>query len=310
MPGDGEVLVRVEAVGICGSDLHAYHGFDDRRPPPLVLGHEAAGTVLTGPSAGRRVVVNPLVTCGSCGFCDSGRAHLCRAREMTSSRLGPVLSPSFCARRSGTSFSIPPGLDTAKAALAEPLAVSYHAVHHGARLLAPPLAAARCAVLGGGAIGLAAALVLRMAGAGEILLGAPNAARRRTAEKAGVRCYEPGSSSEPRESSIDLVTDAVGAVATRSAASRLIKPGGVIVHVGLLPGSEGLDVRMITLQEVIFTGSYCYSPADFREVVDHLAAGRFGALDWFEERPLRDGARAFTDLDAGVIDSAKIVLRP
>ena len=84
VPADGEVLVRVEAVGICGSDMHAYHGHDSRRPAPLILGHEAAGRIASGPNAGRRVAVNPLVTCGACEFCAGGRAHLCRSRQIIS----------------------------------------------------------------------------------------------------------------------------------------------------------------------------------------------------------------------------------
>ena len=109
---------------------------------------------------------------------------------------------------------------------------------------------------------------------------------------------------------MDLIIDAVGAVATRSAASSLVKPGGVIVHVGLLPGSEGLDVRKITLQEIIVAGTYCYTPLEFRETLDAIASGQLGSLNWVEERPLADGLQAFRDLDAGATAAAKIVLRP
>lgn len=79
---------------------------------------------------------------------------------------------------------------------------------------------------------------------------------------------------------------------------------------GLLPGSEGLDIRKVTLQEIIFTGTYCYTPQDFRETLDAMGSGKLGTLDWFEERSLADGAQAFRDLDAGVTAAAKIVLRP
>jgi L-iditol 2-dehydrogenase len=109
---------------------------------------------------------------------------------------------------------------------------------------------------------------------------------------------------------MDLVIDAVGAVATRTAASRLVKPGGVIIHVGLLPGSEGFDVRKITLQEIIVAGTYCYTPLEFCQTLDAIAAGRLGPLDWIEQRPLADGPRAFNDIDAGRTAAAKIVLRP
>src|SRR5215471_7748571 len=84
MPGNDEVLVRVDAVGICGSDMHAWRGEDLRRPPPLVLGHEAAGRIASGPNAGARVAVNPMVTCGACDRCLDGRAHLCAARQTLS----------------------------------------------------------------------------------------------------------------------------------------------------------------------------------------------------------------------------------
>jgi L-iditol 2-dehydrogenase len=310
-PEPGEVLVRVEAVGICGSDMHAYHGHDSRRPAPLVLGHEAAGRVLTGPKAGRRVTVNPLVTCGACEACLSGRAHLCGSREILSMPPRPGAFAEVVRVPERNLVELPEGFDVAKAALAEPVAVSYHAVDRGARLLARPLAATRCVVLGGGAIGLAAALVLAMRGAARVVVGEPHPARRANAARAGdFQCYAPGDRDEPPDSSIDLVIDAVGAATTRAAACRMVKPGGAIVHVGLLPGSEGLDVRKITLQEVTVTGTYCYAPADFHETVRALVDGRLGPLDWLEERSLAEGPSAFRDLDSGTAARAKIILRP
>jgi threonine dehydrogenase-like Zn-dependent dehydrogenase len=242
--GDHEVLVRVEAVGICGSDMHAYHGHDSRRPPPLVLGHEAAGRIVGGPNDGRPVAVNPLVACGACDFCEGGRPHLCPSREILSMPPRPGAFAEFVRAPERNAVVLPDGLDAAEAALTEPLAVSYHAVLQGARLLGRTLAASRCAVLGGGAIGLGCALVLAWQGAQNIAIGEPNEGRRRTAARAGpFRCYEPKGRDSPADGSVDLVIDAVGAVSTRAAASRLVRPGGAIVHVGLLPGSEGLDVR-------------------------------------------------------------------
>jgi threonine dehydrogenase-like Zn-dependent dehydrogenase len=114
----------------------------------------------------------------------------------------------------------------------------------------------------------------------------------------------------PAEGSCHLVLDAVGAVATRAAASRLARAGGVIVHAGLLPRSEGLDARRITPQEITFTGTYCYTPEEFRIVVGLLVDGRLGALDWIETRALRDGAAAVQDIDAGAVATAKLVLLP
>jgi threonine dehydrogenase-like Zn-dependent dehydrogenase len=310
-PGNDEVLVRVDAVGICGSDMHAYHGQDSRRPPPLVLGHEAAGRIASGPNAGARVAVNPLVACGVCDWCADGRVHLCPSRQLISMPPRPGAFAELVRIPERNLVPMPDGLDFAKAALTEPLAVCLHAVNHGARHLSRPVSASRCTVLGAGAIGLGCALVLAMQGAREINICDTNAARRRTAARAGAfACYAPDGPGEPAESSMDLVIDAVATTATRAAASRLVKPGGVIVHAGLLLGSDGLDVRKITLQEIVFTGTYCYTPLDFRETLDAIASGRLGTLDWFEERPLAAGPQAFRDIDAGAVAAAKIVLRP
>jgi L-iditol 2-dehydrogenase len=308
-PATGEALVRVEAVGICGSDLHAIHGHDARRPVPIILGHEAAGRVLTGRLAGRRVAVNPLVVPADCPFAREGRPHLSPRRQILSMPPRPGAFAELVAAPEENLVEIPEVMDAARAALAEPVAVAYHAVHHGARLLGRPLPATRSVVLGGGAIGLAAGLVLRQAGAGEVALVEPNPARRATAMRAGI-VDAHATDTALSDASCDLVVDAVGAAVTRAAACRLARPGGVIVHAGLLPGADGLDVRRLTLQEITFSGTYCYTPEEFRTVVGLLAAGRLGALDWIETRTLSEGARAIADIDAGAIAAAKLVLLP
>lgn len=310
-PLPGEALVKVEAVGICGSDMHAYHGHDARRPAPLILGHEAAGLVMSGPMAGLRVTINPLVTAQADEAALHGMPHLSPGRQILSMPPRPGAFAQFVQVPIANLIEIPASLTWRQAALAEPIAVSYHAVQRGTSLLRRPLSGARCVVLGGGAIGLAAALVLRMLGAGEVLVGEPNGERRATVLSAGpFGAYAPGGSGEPGDDTVELVIDAVGAVATRKAACRMVRPGGVIVHAGLLPGHEGLDVRKITLQEVIFTGTYCYTPDDFRQTVAAMGDGRLGRLDWFEARPLEDGPAAFKAIDANDVSAAKVVLIP
>lgn len=311
VPLAGEVLVRVEAVGICGSDMHAYHGHDSRRPPPLVLGHEAAGRIVGGPRDGERVTINPLVVDPACPYAREGRWHLSPTRQILSMPPRPGAFAEYVTIPEGNLVAVPDGLPIAHAALAEPIAVSWHAVRLGMQKLHLPLAAARVVILGGGAIGLAAAIVARLFGAGEILICEANPLRKAAITRTeGFATHAPGDVFSPAANSIDLVIDAVGAGATRAAACAMVRPGGVIVHLGLLPGHEGLDIRKITLQEITLTGSYCYTPQDFIHGVDALAAGRLGELGWIEERPLREGAAAFADIDAGRAIAAKIVLRP
>lgn len=307
VPQADEVLVRVEAVGICGSDMHAYHGFDARRPPPLILGHEAAGRIATGPRAGERVTINPLVVDPNCSYAIEGRWHLSPTRQIISMPPRPGAFAELVRIPLRNLTPIPDTMPVAHAALAEPVAVAWHAVRIGMQRLHQPLAACRIVVLGGGAIGLAAGLVARLFGARDLLLGETNPLRRQTVMAEGFAVYQPGQD-EPPENTIDLVIDAVGADATRAASCRLVRPGGVIVHVGLLPGQAGLDVRKITLQEITFAGVYCYTPADFAQTVEALAKGRLGDLGWIEQRSLSEGSHAFADIDGGRVGSAKIVL--
>jgi threonine dehydrogenase-like Zn-dependent dehydrogenase len=161
----GEVLVKVEAVGICGSDMHAYHGFDARRPPPLILGHEAAGRIVGGRRDGERVTINPLVVDPACPYAVEGRWHLSPTRQIISMPPRPGAFAGFVRIPERNVVPIPDEMPIAHAALAEPVAVSWHAVRIGAERLHQPLAASRVVVLGGGAIGLAAALAARCFGA-------------------------------------------------------------------------------------------------------------------------------------------------
>ncbi len=306
-----EVVVQVEAVGICGSDMHAYHGHDSRRPAPLVLGHEAAGRIATGPRTGERVTINPLVVDPGCPYAIEGRWHLSPTRQILSMPPRPGAFAEYVRVPERNLESIPDTLAIEDAALAEPIAVSWHAVRLGMEKLHLPMAAARVVVLGGGAIGLAAALVARHFGAVELRVGETNSLRRASLQRSEhIESYMPGSAFEPAENSVDLVIDAVGAEGTRAAACRMVRPGGVIVHIGLLPGVDGLDIRKVTLQEITFIGAYCYTPMDFRQTVTAIASGRLGKLKWYEERPLAEGARAFADIDAGSVAAAKVILRP
>ena len=310
-PSEGDETIRIESVGICGSDMHAWLGHDARRPAPLILGHEAAGTIISGPREGERVTVNPLVTCGVCEDCTTGRANLCTDRQIISMPPREGAFAEFLTMPADNLVTIPKGVDSDKAALAEPIACGWHAVRMAEQILQKPLSQSRCLVIGGGAIGLGAALVLSAKNAKEIWVAETNPARRKIVEAAGpFKVFDPITQTGPKPGQSDLVVDGVGFEATRAAASSSARPGGVIVHIGLGSAAGGLDIRRITLQEITFIGTYTYTPEDFRQTAQAIFSGALGALDWPEIRLLADGAQAFDQLGSGQIAAPKIILKP
>ncbi|MEQ8479337.1 MAG: alcohol dehydrogenase catalytic domain-containing protein [Hoeflea sp.] len=308
---EGEALVRVEAVGICGSDMHAYLGHDERRPAPLILGHEAAGVVVRGPLEGKRVTVNPLATCGKCLACSSGRNNLCPNRQILSMMPRQGAFAELIAVPGENLVEVPDNVSLAKACLAEPLACGWHGVRLGSAALDIVLADARCLVIGGGAIGLGAALALKANGAGDVTISEANPRRTGALGAAGeFRIATPDAIGAETGGRYDLVIDGVGFAATRATASKAVRPGGVIVHIGLGDAEGGLDIRRMTLQEITFIGAYTYSPQDFRETAAAIFDGRLGDLEWPEVRALEHGAEAFTGILEGRVTAPKIVLEP
>ena len=309
----GEVVLKIEAVGICGSDMHAWHGHDPRRQPGLVLGHEFVGCIeqsaAPGFTVGTRFTGNPLITCGVCDCCVQGRNNLCSNRTMVG-MTRPGAFAEFMSIPAASLIAMPQDLSARAAALTEPAATAWHAINLTMRALARPIHECRVLVIGGGAIGMLSALLLRHLGVHRVVLAELNSLRREAvATHAWCETIDPRSSA-PAENSFDVVIDAVGAKATRTQAFSTIKPGGVIMHVGLQDWASEIDMRKLTLAEITLLGTYTYTTADLRATVDALAQGAFGDLSWVEERPLDEGQRAFVDLDQGRCASAKVILKP
>lgn len=307
---EGLSLVKIEAAGICGSDMHAYHGHDARRVPPMILGHELAGTVVDGAMSGTRVAINPMLTCNHCRECLEGNPNRCAKRDLVGlGRAGGFAD--YIAIEPANLFPLSDDLGATHASLMEPTAVSLHAVVMAERALTRPISESRILVIGGGAIGLLAALILKQKGARELVVAETNALRRATVDR--LNCgttYNPLESNVPDDDHFDLVVDAVGSGATRAHASQKVRAGGVISHIGLQDNKPGLDTRKLTLQEISFIGHYTYSPTDLKASLNMIASGALGSLDWVESRPLAEGAAAFDAIHTGSSASPKIVLHP
>lgn len=312
-PADGEVVLKIDAVGICGSDMHAYHGHDPRRPPGLVLGHEFAGTVAESRApkvqVGSRVTGNPLITCGRCDYCLQGRDNLCINRTMVG-MTRPGAFAQYMSIPAASLIKVPDAMSATHAAMTEPAATALHALNLSMHVMHRPLPETRTLVIGGGAIGLLSALLLKSYGCREVEVAEVNPLRRESAERhAGCRSFDPLTTETP-PNRFEFVLDAVGAKATRKLAMAVVKPGGVIMHIGLLDWDSEIDMRKLTLAEISLLGTYTYSMADMRATVAALHGGAFGGLAWAETRPLDAGGHAFEELDQGSVATSKLILVP
>lgn len=309
----GEVILKIEAVGICGSDMHAYHGHDPRRKPGLVLGHEFCGTVVESASPqyakGTRVTGNPLITCGTCDFCVQGRNNLCSRRTMVG-MTRPGAFADLMSIPAASLIDMPQDMPAVHAAVTEPAATALHAINLSMRVLVRPVQECRVLILGGGAIGMLSALLLKTYGCGDLTVAEVNPLRREQLEThARVKTYNP-KDTNPSEDNFDYVIDAVGSKITRNTAMTSVRAGGVIMHIGLQDWASEIDMRRLTLAEITLLGTYTYTTADLRATVAAIHRGAFGDLSWVDVRPMADGAQAFMDLDAGRAASAKVILCP
>ena len=310
---DGDVVLRIDAAGICGSDMHAYHGHDPRRLPGLVLGHEFAATVAQSAHprwrVGQRVTGNPLITCGHCEYCLQGRDNLCANRTMVGMQRPGAFAQAMAIPGSCL-IELPDSLQATAAALTEPAATALHAVNLSMKSLVRPLPECRVLILGGGAIGMLAALLLRHYGVDRLDVAEVNEGRRASLrEHARCQVHDPRHT-PAAESCHDFVIDAVGNVQTRQTAIAAVKPGGVVMHIGLQDWASEIDMRRLTLTEITLLGTYTYTMADLKATVAALHRGAFGNLAWVARRPLSQGAQAFDDLHHGRIAAAKVVLEP
>ena len=309
---NGESIIKVSASGICGSDMHAYHGNDNRRIPPLILGHEISGVINKGKEIGKKVVLNPLITCGKCNYCTNKREHLCPKRIILGMNRPFERQGGFAEYVSipdKNIYELPKNLDMKEAPIAEPCAVAFHAVELGEKELSTQLKDSKALVIGAGAIGLLCGLILsKVKRCKEIVIVEPNDKRLKESLK-----FLDADGVKPNNKKIyanhfDIVFDTVGLEITRTQAIKSVKPGGIIIHIGLTQSSGNFDFRKTTLQEVTFIGTYCYTNRDFEKTLNILSNKEIGSLEWIEYRELKEGSLAFKEIHDGSCAAPKIIL--
>ncbi len=322
-PDDEEVLIRVKACGICGSDVHGYTGKTGRRIPPIIMGHEASGVVeaigrnVRNVAIGDRITFDSTVYCNQCPACRQGRVNLCQNRKV----LG-VSTPTF--HRDGAmaeyvvvpwwvTYRLPEAVSFEEAALIEPASVSLHAAR-----ITPVDVNDVVAVVGAGQIGLFAIQAARVKGAGTIIALDMKDERLALARQFGADVtINPGTTDVAAEMhrvvgrpDADAVLEAVGTEGSVKLAMDLVKLGGHVTLIGNVTPRIQVNLQDIVSRELTLRGS-CAIAGEYRACLDLMAAGRIQAKPLISKIvPLSEAPAAFDALHRGDPGLMKIVLHP
>ena len=321
-PAPGEVLIRVGACGICGSDVHGYDGSSGRRIPPIVMGHEAAGIIaglgagVSGFSEGDRVTFDSTVYCGECAYCSRGEINLCDRREVLGVSCGDyrragafaefVLVPSRIVHHLPVNFALP------EAALLEAVAVALHAVS-----LVPIARNDSALVIGAGTIGLLVQQALHVAGCSRVYVTDVDELRLNRSQDLGATATiaaGEGFSQQLLELTkgmgADVVIEAVGNNITVNTAIDSVRKGGSVVLVGNISPQITLPLQKVVSRQIRLQGS-CASAGEYPRAIELVSEGAIRVKPLISAiAPLHEGPLWFDRLYAREPNLLKVVLTP
>jgi L-iditol 2-dehydrogenase len=321
-PGRGEVLVSVAACGICGSDVHGYDGSSGRRIPPIIMGHEAAGTItalgdgVLGFAVGERVTFDSTIFCGACNNCRRGDVNLCDHRQV----LGVSCSEY---RRAGAFaeyvsvparilYRLPDTLSFNEAAVLEAVSVALHGV-----ALAKLLPDSTALVVGAGMIGLLTLQALRAAGCARIFVADVDSTRLKLAQDAGATAVLSPNADLVEQVlqltaglGVDVSIEAVGRNETVKASIDSVRKGGTVVLVGNISPEVTLPLQKVVTRQIRLQGS-CASAGEYPRAIELLASGAIRVKHLISAiAPLEEGPRWFQRLYAREPNLMKVILTP
>lgn len=321
--GPDDVLVRVQAVGICGSDVHGLDGSSGRRIPPLIMGHEAAGIIaevganVTDFAVGDRVTFDSTVYCGRCFYCRRGAVNLCEDRRVLGVSCGDYRQhgafAEYVAVPQRVLYPLPPSVSFRQAAMVEPCSIAVHAVER------TPLALNDTAVVvGTGMIGLLVVQVLRAAGCGTLIAVDLAPEKLQLARELGADVVLNPSDvdvvAEVQQQTdgrgADVAFEVVGITDTLQIALASVRKGGALTLVGNLAPTVDLPLQSVVTREITLYGS-CASQGEYPAALDLMARGRIDVEALISATaPLSEGASWFKRLYDGEGGLLKVVLEP
>jgi L-iditol 2-dehydrogenase len=318
VPAPDEVVVAVRAVGICGSDVHGFTGSTGRRTPGIVMGHEFAGSIAStgasveGVQTGDRVIVQPLMTCGTCEMCMDGRPNVCVNRTLIGMHAHGAYADAVRVPQRQL-YRLPDSLTWEQGAMVEPLSVALHAVNRTPMDLMDTVV-----IVGAGTIGLLTVLAARFKGAGTIIVTDMSEHRLALAKQLGADLAINIATADPVAAvkdatggkGADAAIEAVGITPTVQQALAATRIGGNITWIGNSAPEVTLNMQEVVTREITIRGTYGFGE-EFGRVIAALEQGRIDVQPLIERvAPLEEGPNLIHDLAKGTLDVAKVVLTP
>ncbi|MFN7925409.1 MAG: galactitol-1-phosphate 5-dehydrogenase [Bryobacteraceae bacterium] len=321
--GADDLLVRVKACGICGSDIHGYDGSTGRRVPPLVMGHEAAGVVEAVGSGvkdikpGERVTFDSMVSCGSCHFCRRGQTNLCDNRQVLGVSTGEYRRHGCFAEYVNVprriAFRLPDEIPFEHAAMIEAISVAVHGV-----AITPIALGETAVVVGAGMIGLLVVQTLKVRGCHRVIAVDLEDYKLDLARKLGADFTLNPMKDDVAKSVLDITggrgadtaVDAVGATAPIKTCLASVRKGGKIILIGNVTPNIELPLQSVVTREITMYGS-CGSNGEYPECINLLASGAIRVAPIISaQAPLEEGARWFERLYGKEAGLMKVIIQP
>jgi L-iditol 2-dehydrogenase len=320
-PAAGEVLIRVAACGICGSDVHGYDGGSGRRIPPIVMGHEAAGVIaavgegVTRFKPGDRVTFDSTVYCGECAFCLRGEVNLCDRREVIGVSCGEYRRHGAFAESivvpERILYHLPEAMSFPEAAILEAVSVALHAVR-----VTGDLKDKTALVIGAGMIGLLTMQAARAAGAARVFIADIDATRLDLARTLGADHALNLSGfpltteilNQTGASGVDVVLEAVGRTETIATAIDCVRKGGIVTLIGNITPKVEIHLQKVVSRQIRLQGTAA-SSGEYPDAIALIANGKIKVKPLITAvAPLEDGPQWFKRLYAHEPNLMKVVL--
>jgi L-iditol 2-dehydrogenase len=316
-PKDDEVILQTQRIGVCGSDIHVYHGMHPYTSFPVVQGHEVGGTVaavgknVTGLNVGDKITFMPQVTCGKCYPCTHGMYNICESLKVMGFQTGGAAQEYFALPAENV-LKLPHTMSLDEAAFIEPISVTVHALARGGGAEGK-----KVLVLGAGPIGNLTAQVAKASGATAVMIVDISPYKLEKARKCGIDCVVNTDQENLGEAiaryfgpeKADLILECVGVEATMTEAVLNARKGTTIVVVGVFGKKPQVDLGLVQDRELTLTGTLMYQKADYERAIDLVASGKMQLGEMITHRfPFDHYLDAYHEIESSKGEYLKVMI--